>query len=158
MGPSRPGGAARAAVLISSNVSPSTAAVAARLRATLTVQTNGRNPPVASAKPATTPDGSWVCCGLRLKTVRLVPTDTPALVEAQAEGGGHVVPGTRGEGDPTRSGRLAPDATRFWAVSGILGFLPYPAHILVGLRTADPDLAPGVLRRGPEDLLARTLA
>jgi aminoglycoside phosphotransferase (APT) family kinase protein len=56
-------------------------------------------------------------------------------------------------------GRLDPDpdAARFWVVSDILGFLPDPAHILAAVGSSRPDLSPGILRRGLEDLLALTL-
>ena len=50
-----------------------------------------------------------------------------------------------------------PDAARFWVVSDILGFLPDPAHILAAVATNRPDLTPGTIRRGLEDLLALTL-
>ncbi len=53
---------------------------------------------------------------------------------------------------------LNPDAARFWAVSDILGFLPDPAHILPAVARSRPDLSPGAIRRGLEDLLALTLA
>ena len=51
-----------------------------------------------------------------------------------------------------------PDAARFWVVSDILGFLPDPAHILPAVARSRPDLSPGIIRRGLEDLLALTLA
>lgn len=51
-----------------------------------------------------------------------------------------------------------PDASRFWAVSDILGFLPDPAHILAAVANSRPDLSPDVVRHGLEDLLALTLA
>jgi aminoglycoside phosphotransferase (APT) family kinase protein len=59
-----------------------------------------------------------------------------------------------------QGGRLDPDpdASRFWVVSDILGFLPDPAHILVAVASSRPDLSPGVVRQGLEDLLAVTLA
>ena len=56
-------------------------------------------------------------------------------------------------------GRLDPDpdVARFWVVSDILGFLPDPAHILPAVGVGRPDLSPGAVRRGLEDLLAMTL-
>ena len=51
-----------------------------------------------------------------------------------------------------------PDAARFWLVSDILGFLPDPAHILAAVARSRPDLTPGMIRRGLEDLLSLTLA
>jgi aminoglycoside phosphotransferase (APT) family kinase protein len=51
-----------------------------------------------------------------------------------------------------------PVAARFWVVSDILGFLPDPAHILAAVASSRPDLTPGIIRRGLEDLLALTLA
>ena len=45
----------------------------------------------------------------------------------------------------------------FWVVSDILGFLPDPAHILAAVASSRPDLNPGIIRRGLEDLLAQTL-
>lgn len=57
-------------------------------------------------------------------------------------------------------GRLDPDpdAARFWVVADILGFLPDPAHILSGMAGRRPDLSPGDVRQGLEDLLALTPA
>lgn len=59
-----------------------------------------------------------------------------------------------------QGGRLDPDAdaARFWIVSDILGFLPDPAHILAAMASSRPDLSPGIVRRGLENLLASTLA
>ena len=79
MTPSLPAGADRAAALNSSSVRPSMLAVATRFRAPFNVQTSGRKPPVASANPATTPEPSWVWSSLGVKTVPLVPSDTPAV-------------------------------------------------------------------------------
>ena len=58
-----------------------------------------------------------------------------------------------------RGGQLDPnpDAARFWVVSDILGFLPDPAHIIPAVSSNRPDLTPDDVRRGLEDLLARTL-
>lgn len=58
-----------------------------------------------------------------------------------------------------QGGRLDPDpdAARFWMVSDIIGFLPDPAHILAAVGSSRPDLEPGDVRRGLEDLLAETL-
>jgi hypothetical protein len=50
------------------------------------------------------------------------------------------------------------DASRFWAVSDILGFLPDPAHILAAVASSRPDLSPDAVRNGLEDLLALRLA
>jgi aminoglycoside phosphotransferase (APT) family kinase protein len=49
------------------------------------------------------------------------------------------------------------DASRFWAVSDILGFLPDPAHILAAVASSRPDLSPDAVRHGLEDLLALRL-
>lgn len=56
-------------------------------------------------------------------------------------------------------GRLDPDpdAARFWVVADILGFLPDPAHILASVGGNRPDLTPGDIRRGLEDLLVQIL-
>jgi aminoglycoside phosphotransferase (APT) family kinase protein len=56
-----------------------------------------------------------------------------------------------------QGGRLDcdPEATRFWAVSDILGFLPDPAHILAAVGPSRPDLTPRRIRHGLEDLLPR---
>jgi hypothetical protein len=50
------------------------------------------------------------------------------------------------------------DASRFWAVSDVLGFLPDPAHILAAVASSRPDLSPDAVRHGLEDLLALRLA
>jgi aminoglycoside phosphotransferase (APT) family kinase protein len=50
-----------------------------------------------------------------------------------------------------------PEAARFWVVSDILGFLPDPAHILAAVASSRPDLTPGIIRRGLEDLLGSAL-
>lgn len=50
-----------------------------------------------------------------------------------------------------------PDAARFWVISDILGFLPDPAHILVAVQHARPDLSAQSVRAGLEDLLVLTL-
>lgn len=59
-----------------------------------------------------------------------------------------------------QGGRLDPDpdASRFWIVSDIFGFLPDPAHILAAVAGSRPDLNPGIIRRGLEDLLALTFS
>jgi len=59
-----------------------------------------------------------------------------------------------------QGGKLDPDAdaSRFWVVNDILGFLPDPAHILPAVAGNRPDLTTGSIRRGLEDLLALTLA
>lgn len=53
-------------------------------------------------------------------------------------------------------GRLDPDpdASRFWAISDILGFLPDPAHILPAVQPTRPDLTAQGIREGLEGLLA----
>lgn len=58
-----------------------------------------------------------------------------------------------------QGGRLDPDpaASRFWAVSDILGFLPDTAHILSGMASSRPDLTPDVVRNGLENWLASLL-
>ncbi len=48
-------------------------------------------------------------------------------------------------------------ATRFWAVSDILGFLPDPAEVLVALLAVRPELTARIVQRRLEDLLARVL-
>ncbi len=57
-------------------------------------------------------------------------------------------------------GRLDPDpdATRFWTVSDVLGFLPDPAHILPAVGPARPDLSAHLIRARLEARLAVTLA
>ena len=87
-------------------------AVADRFRAAFSVQTSGRNAPVASAKPATVPVGSWVWCGLVVKAVPLVPSETTAVPGGQpeAEARRHVVSGARSEPDAVR--RLADHGVR----------------------------------------------
>ena len=50
-----------------------------------------------------------------------------------------------------------PDATRFWTISDVLGFLPDPAHILPAVRATRPDLSTQLIRDGLEGLLAITL-
>ena len=65
-----------AAALNWSKVRPSMVAVATRFRAPFKVQTSGRNSPVASANPATTPELSWVCSPVSVNTVPLVPSET----------------------------------------------------------------------------------
>lgn len=55
-------------------------------------------------------------------------------------------------------GRLDADATRFWTISDVLGFLPDPAHILPAVRITRPDLSAGLIRDRLEGLLAATLA
>jgi hypothetical protein len=49
------------------------------------------------------------------------------------------------------------DASRFWAVSDILGFLPDPAHILGAVARSRPDLSPDIVRNGLDDLLGLRL-
>jgi hypothetical protein len=58
-----------------------------------------------------------------------------------------------------QGGRLdpGPDASRFWVVADILGFLPDPAHILAAVGPTRSDLSPDAVRQGLEDLLALTL-
>jgi hypothetical protein len=51
-----------------------------------------------------------------------------------------------------------PDATRFWTVRDVLGFLPDPGHILPAVQPTRPDLSAPVIRRRLEGLLAATLA
>ena len=53
--------------------------MADRLRAAFSAQTRGRNTPVASAKPATVPVGSWLWTALVVKAVPLVPSETTAV-------------------------------------------------------------------------------
>jgi aminoglycoside phosphotransferase (APT) family kinase protein len=57
-------------------------------------------------------------------------------------------------------GRLDPDrdATRFWTISDVLGFLPDPAHILPAVGHARLDLSGPLIRERLEGLLAGTLA
>ena len=50
-----------------------------------------------------------------------------------------------------------PDATRFWTIADVLGFLPDPAHILPAVRAARPDLSASLIRERLEGLLAVTL-
>ncbi len=56
-------------------------------------------------------------------------------------------------------GRLDPDpdATRFWTIADVLGFLPDPAHILPAVRPTRPDLSAHLVRNRLEALLAATL-
>ena len=49
---------------------------ASKMRAAFNVQTSGKKRPVASAKPATCPDASWVGVSETAKAVPLVPRDT----------------------------------------------------------------------------------
>ena len=60
----------------------------------------------------------------------------------------------------SEGGRLDPDpaAARFWVIADILGFLPDPAHILASVGGNRPDLIPGDIRRGLEDLLVQVLS
>lgn len=59
-----------------------------------------------------------------------------------------------------QGGTLDPDAeaTRYWQVSDILGFLPDPAHILPGFAGSRPELTADDVRIGLEDLLELTLS
>lgn len=56
-------------------------------------------------------------------------------------------------------GRVDPDpeASRYWAVSDILGFLPDPTSIIVALMATRPELSAGLVRRRLEGLLALVL-
>jgi aminoglycoside phosphotransferase (APT) family kinase protein len=51
----------------------------------------------------------------------------------------------------------SPDASRFWAVSDILGFLPDPVLHLTALLKARPELVPSVLRSRLDQLLSSIL-
>lgn len=51
-----------------------------------------------------------------------------------------------------------PDATRFWTISDVLGFLPDPAHILPAVEPTRPDLSTHLIRERLESLLAVALA
>ncbi len=74
--PSAPGGAESARRESSSGPTPRTAAMASSTRAAFSVQTSGRNRPVASANPATMPDGSATGDSHTAKTVPEVPMET----------------------------------------------------------------------------------
>lgn len=59
--------------------------------------------------------------------------------------------------DDTVTGLIDWAETRYWAVSDIVGFLPDPAHILVAVAPARPDLTADAVRNALEDLLGIVL-
>src|SRR6266436_5783973 len=73
--PAAPGVEAKASDDSSSRLAPSSDAVADRTRPAFTVQTSGRKWPVASANPATAPDGSAAGTSLNANTVPDVPIE-----------------------------------------------------------------------------------
>ena len=74
--PPAPGSAASASAESPSRSVPSSEAVADSTRPALIVHTSGRNRPVASANPATAPDGSSAGTSLTANAVPEVPIDT----------------------------------------------------------------------------------
>src|SRR5215472_3781584 len=73
--PPAPGVEANASADSSSRPTPSSDAVAARTNPAFIVQTSGRKWPVASANPATAPDGSAAGTSLKANTVPDVPME-----------------------------------------------------------------------------------
>ena len=73
--PSAPGAALSARVLNSSNEIPRVVATVLKIFAALRVHANGKKLPVASANPATSPDGSCVEVDETAKAVPLVPSE-----------------------------------------------------------------------------------